>query len=174
MKKILFSLILALTATTAFAMFEDWQVGIRPNAMAGAYTAIANDVEGVRWNPSGLAELKGWQTVAYAKRLWNIPGLVNQTLTAGREFGNWGGVAVSVQQVGCDWESDQRSAVARFQTERPAGVRLQYQRLPAVARAVRFGDHRRCRHRPDGPGLPQMADRRLRPQPQPSQPGQAP
>jgi hypothetical protein len=107
MRKILISIILALTATTAFAMFEDWQVGIRPTAMAGCYTAIANDVEGVRWNPSGLAEIKGWQTVAYGKRLWNIRGLTNQTLTAGRELGKWGGVAVSAQQVGCDWEADQ-------------------------------------------------------------------
>ncbi|HTY08010.1 MAG TPA: hypothetical protein VMF29_02475, partial [Candidatus Edwardsbacteria bacterium] len=107
MRKILFSTILALCATSAFAMFEDWQVGIRPNAMAGCYTAVANDVEGVRWNPSGLAELKGWQTVAYAKQLWSVPGLMNQTLTVGRELGRWGGAAVSVQQVGCDVESDQ-------------------------------------------------------------------
>jgi hypothetical protein len=107
MKRIAFTSVLLLSAASAFAMFEDWQVGIRPNAMAGCYTAVANDIEGVRWNPSGLAEIKGWQAAGYGKRLWGIRGLINSTMTVGRELGKWGGAAVSLQQVGSDLESDQ-------------------------------------------------------------------
>lgn len=107
MKRLVLIPALLFCAATAFAMFEDWQVGIRPNAMAGCYTAVANDVEGVRWNPSGLAEIKGWQAAGYGKRLWGIRGLVNSTMTVGREFGKWGGAAVSLQQVGSDLAADQ-------------------------------------------------------------------
>ena len=106
-RTILLFTVLAIASTTGFAMFEDWQVGIRPNAMAGSYTALANDVEGLRWNPAGLAELKGWQTVVYAKQLWMIPGLTNSTLSIGNTLKKWGGAAISLQQVGCDLEKDQ-------------------------------------------------------------------
>ncbi|MBI5805031.1 hypothetical protein HZA73_03195 [candidate division TA06 bacterium] len=108
MKKILTIIFtLSLAAGNARAAFEDWQVGIRANAMSGAYTSIADDIEAVRWNPAGLAQLDSWQASAYAKRLWGVAGLTNQTASLGRSFGKWGGAAVSVQQVGCDLESDQ-------------------------------------------------------------------
>ncbi|MCU0606148.1 MAG: hypothetical protein MUF78_01675 [Candidatus Edwardsbacteria bacterium] len=112
MKKLLAILAILGAAAPAFAVFEDWQVGIRPNAMAGCYTAVANDVEGARWNPAGLAELQGWQAVGYGKRLWGIRGLVNSTATAGLAVGRWGGAAVSVQQVGSDLAKDQNLMLA--------------------------------------------------------------
>jgi len=34
-------------------------VGARANAMAGAYTAVANDLTSLYWNPAGLADVKG-------------------------------------------------------------------------------------------------------------------
>ncbi len=107
MKRYTAILALALAAAPALAVFEDWQVGIRPNAMAGCYTAVADDIEGVRWNPSGLSGLSGWQAVGYGKRLWGIRGLINSTLTVGRGIGRWGGAAVSLQQVGSDLAKDQ-------------------------------------------------------------------
>jgi len=108
MKKILTLIFLLFLASgNAMAAFEDWQVGIRANGMAGAYTSIAGGLDAVRWNPAGLAQLDSWEASAYAKRLWGISGLTNQTAGLGRDFGKWGGAAVSVQQVGCDLESDQ-------------------------------------------------------------------
>lgn len=113
MKKIALILILAaLLSAGAQAAFEDWQVGIRGNAMAGAYTAISDDIEAVRWNPAGLAGLQGWQAQVYGKRLWNIRGLVNGTGSIARSWGRWGGAGISLQQVGCDWEKDQAMTLA--------------------------------------------------------------
>lgn len=100
-------LILTLALGTAHAAFEDWQVGIRSSAMSGAYTAVADDIDAVRWNPAGLSQFDSWQASVYAKRLWGVAGLTNQTLSIGRKFGKWGGAAVSAQQVGCDLETDQ-------------------------------------------------------------------
>jgi hypothetical protein len=108
MKKILAVIfILALALGSARAAFEDWQVGIRPTGMSGAYTAVADDIDAVRWNPAGLAQLDSWQASVYAKRLWGVAGLTNQTASIGRRFGQWGGAAISAQQVGCDLETDQ-------------------------------------------------------------------
>jgi hypothetical protein len=100
-------LILILTVGTSQAAFEDWQSGIRPNGMAGAYTAVADDIEAVRWNPAGLSAIESWQASVYAKKLWGVAGLYNQTLGLGKKVGKWGVVAVSAQQVGCDLETDQ-------------------------------------------------------------------
>lgn len=113
MKKILTIIFtVSLAAGNALAAFEDWQVGIRANAMSGAYTSVAEGLDAVRWNPAGLAQLDSWEASAYAKRLWGISGLTNQTAGLGRGFGRWGGAAVSVQQVGCDLESDQTVTVS--------------------------------------------------------------
>jgi len=108
MKKIIIALLVVLAwQTISQAAFEDWQNGIRANAMAGAYTGMAQGLDAVRWNPAGLAELKGWQAQAYAKRLWGIAGLINETAGLGKDLGKWGGMAVSVQQTGCELETDQ-------------------------------------------------------------------
>lgn len=93
--------------TAAHAAFEDWQTGIRANGMAGAYTGMAHGLDAIRWNPAGLTGLEGWQAQAYAKRLWGIAGLMNETASLGRNMGKWGGMALAVQQTGCDLETDQ-------------------------------------------------------------------
>jgi hypothetical protein len=100
-------IITIVTAVSSFAAFEDWQVGTRANGMAGAYTAVCYDLDAVRWNPAGLRGLESWQASVYAKRLWGIAGLMNETFTIGTSLGKWGGVALSAQQVGCDLETDQ-------------------------------------------------------------------
>lgn len=45
------------TGTTA-ASFLKIGVGARSIAMGGAFTAVANDISAIYWNPSGLAQLK--------------------------------------------------------------------------------------------------------------------
>lgn len=108
MKKIVLLMTAALLAGgAAQAAFEDWQVGIRAAGMSGAYVGVAEGVEAVRWNPAGLASVTGWQSAVYAKRLWGISGLTNQTLSLAAGLGRWGGGALSVQQVGCELETDQ-------------------------------------------------------------------
>jgi hypothetical protein len=54
----------------AFADFRDVEIGARPLALGGAFVSIADDANGVYWNPAGLAwvkkaELLGMMTRAY-------------------------------------------------------------------------------------------------------------
>ena len=50
------------TGTTA-ASFLKIGVGARSIAMGGAYTAAANDVSSIYWNPAGLASMGGSQAM---------------------------------------------------------------------------------------------------------------
>ena len=50
------------TGTTA-ASFLKIGVGARSVAMGGAYTAVANDVSSIYWNPAGLASMGGSQAI---------------------------------------------------------------------------------------------------------------
>lgn len=45
-------------AGTSAAPFLEMQQGARPTGMAGAYTAVADDVNSMWWNPAGLARTK--------------------------------------------------------------------------------------------------------------------
>lgn len=46
-----------LTVNCLYAAFEDTSIGGRATALAGAYTALANDVYSVYYNPAGMAQL---------------------------------------------------------------------------------------------------------------------
>ena len=112
MKRIILTLAALAITANAWAAFEDWQVGIRGNALAGAYTAVADDIEAIQWNPAGLSDINGWQASVYGKRLWGIRGLVNGTASIARSWGRWGSAGLSLQQVGSDWEKDQALSLA--------------------------------------------------------------
>ena len=71
-------------AGTRAVPFLKMESGSRAAAMAGAYTGLADDADGLFWNPSGLSGIAGEQltgtqnfsfgginheTVAYARRL---------------------------------------------------------------------------------------------------------
>jgi len=43
----------------AGAQFLKIGVGARANGMAGAYSALANDVTSMYWNPAGIADING-------------------------------------------------------------------------------------------------------------------
>jgi len=78
------------TGTTA-AKFLSIGVGPRANAMGGAYTAIANDVSAMYWNPAGIANVNEVQTLFTYTRMFadinvNYFGIV---FPAG-EFGTFG------------------------------------------------------------------------------------
>jgi len=54
--------------------FVDIGFGARPSGLGGAYTALANDVNAVVWNPAGLADLRGHEaTFSYARQLGLVP-----------------------------------------------------------------------------------------------------
>src|SRR3990167_1240689 len=47
------------SAGTSGAAFLKIGAGARPTGMGGAYSAIADDVNAVYWNPGGLSTIKG-------------------------------------------------------------------------------------------------------------------
>lgn len=60
------------TGTTA-AKFLNIGIGPRANAMGGAYSAVANDVTAMYWNPAGIANVNEVQTIfTYTKMFADI------------------------------------------------------------------------------------------------------
>jgi len=58
---------------TGWADFEDLGVGARPIGMGNAYTALADDVNSIYYNPAGLAQLDESQfTSGYGKLYWGL------------------------------------------------------------------------------------------------------
>ncbi|NIM03087.1 tetratricopeptide repeat protein [bacterium] len=58
---------------TCRADFEDLGVGARPIGMGNAYTALADDVNAIYYNPAGLAQLDECQfTSGYGKLYWGL------------------------------------------------------------------------------------------------------
>jgi len=56
-----------------FAAFEDIGVGARPVSMANAFTAVADDVHSVYYNPAGLAGLTKYEVASsYGKLFWGL------------------------------------------------------------------------------------------------------
>ncbi len=58
---------------TLYAAFEDIGVGARPISMANAFTAVADDVHSVYYNPAGLAGLTRYEVASsYGKLFWGL------------------------------------------------------------------------------------------------------
>ncbi|MFB0527605.1 MAG: tetratricopeptide repeat protein [bacterium] len=70
---ILVGAILVCVWVTCRADFEDLGVGARPIGMGNAYTALADDVNAIYYNPAGLAQLDECQfTSGYGKLYWGL------------------------------------------------------------------------------------------------------
>ncbi|MDH5661400.1 MAG: tetratricopeptide repeat protein [Elusimicrobiota bacterium] len=70
---ILVGAILVCVRVTCWADFEDLGVGARPIGMGNAYTALADDVNAIYYNPAGLAQLDECQfTSGYGKLYWGL------------------------------------------------------------------------------------------------------
>jgi len=70
---ILMGAILVCVRVTCRADFEDLGVGARPIGMGNAYTALADDVNAIYYNPAGLAQLDECQfTSGYGKLYWGL------------------------------------------------------------------------------------------------------
>lgn len=70
---LLMGAILVCVQGTCWADFEDLGVGARPIGMGNAYTALADDVNAIYYNPAGLAQLDECQfTSGYGKLYWGL------------------------------------------------------------------------------------------------------
>ena len=101
-------LVLGLTASPLRA-FDEFSVGARPAALSGAFTAVADDVHSVYYNPAGLGLLPRPELTAYYARLF--PNLSDQTRTALTFLGGasplpfdgrWGGVGLGYTEFRVD------------------------------------------------------------------------
>ncbi len=59
MKQLLISMILVLNAAMLLAVFDDYQPSARARGMGNAYTAVADDINSIFYNPAGLALTPG-------------------------------------------------------------------------------------------------------------------
>jgi long-subunit fatty acid transport protein len=100
--------ILSFLSSPLFA-FDEFPVGARPAGMGEAFTAVADDVHSLYYNPAGLASLYRPEVTAYYAR--PFPSLSDQTKTA-QTFINitipipknnhWGGLGVEYQEFRVD------------------------------------------------------------------------
>ncbi len=54
---------------TTSAVFLKLEQGVRPLSMGGAFTAAADDVNAVLWNPAGLSQLAGFE-MTFTHNMW--------------------------------------------------------------------------------------------------------
>lgn len=89
--------------------FDEFPVGARPAAMGEAFTAVADDVHSLYYNPAGLASLYRPEATAYYARPY--PGLSDQSKTAHTfvgaampipKNGRWGGLGIGYQEFRVD------------------------------------------------------------------------
>jgi competence ComEA-like helix-hairpin-helix protein len=99
MRRILYSRIILITffiagiSNTLHAAFEYKESGARAAALAGAYTAVADDAEAVWWNPAGLRFCRNIQANTLYSNLYNMEDLkyVNFSMAVPTlVLGTWG------------------------------------------------------------------------------------
>ncbi|MBK8575542.1 MAG: hypothetical protein IPN90_07665 [Elusimicrobia bacterium] len=109
MKTILLWPFTALLFSGPLFAFDEFPVGARPAALGEAFTAVADDVHSLYYNPAGLASLYRSEVTAYYAR--PFPGLSDQSKTA-QTFvgaalplpadGRWGGFGVGYHEFRVD------------------------------------------------------------------------
>jgi len=93
-------LLLALVSsgTSLYAQFEDTGAGARPSGMGNAFTALANDVHGIYYNPAGLGALTRAEfTSEYARLYWKLDdgsNLGDSLIAYVHPLGKWGTAGV--------------------------------------------------------------------------------
>jgi hypothetical protein len=90
---------------TSGAAFLKIDVGARPAAMGGAFTAVADDVNATAWNPAGLGTLKSAQFTTVQSQ-W-IQGMKHHFLAGAlpTRLGTWGLSLTSLSVDGIDRRS---------------------------------------------------------------------
>lgn len=94
----------------AYAIFEDNESGVRAEGMGGGFTAVADDISAIDFNPAGLAFLKEKQFQGFYKLLYGGAGANLHTVEAGVgvPIRQWGGIGFRIQETGFEPQS-QRS-----------------------------------------------------------------
>ncbi|MGB9742183.1 MAG: UPF0164 family protein [candidate division WOR-3 bacterium] len=103
-------LLLLLLIIPGYAIFEDSESGPRAEGMGGSFTAVADDIGAVDFNPAGLALISEKQFLGFYKLLYGGVGVNLHTIQAGAgvPVRNLGAIALRFQETGFKLQS-QRS-----------------------------------------------------------------
>jgi hypothetical protein len=83
------------------SQFSDIETAARPLGLCGAYTALAEGVEAIRYNPAGIARVSGWEVGSSYKHKWSgVEGLHSLSLGFVKSLGDKGNVGVHVTEFG--------------------------------------------------------------------------
>ncbi len=119
------SVVAALLAMPAAAMFEEDESSIRAAGMAGAFTAVADDASAAWFNPAGLYQVNNCQFHGFYRLLYGGVGVNLHTGHAG--FGlptrRIGTVVLSLQETGYELHSERMLSLAHgFRLAKDIGV----------------------------------------------------
>lgn len=90
----------------SFGLYEDIATGVRPTALSGAFTALAEGPEAVHFNPAGLDVIKNFSFTGYYKSLYGgISGLHNMGFTLAKKIST-SSLALTLQEIGADLEGE--------------------------------------------------------------------
>jgi hypothetical protein len=103
-------LLLVILFLPGYAIFEDNESGVRAEGMGGSFTALADDISAVDFNPAGLAQVRERELQVFYKLLYGGVGVNLHTIQAGAGVpaGRFGTVAFRLQETGFEFQS-QRS-----------------------------------------------------------------
>ena len=85
-------------AGTSGAQFLKIDVGARPSGMGGAFTAVADDITSIAWNPAGLSDISINEISFMHNRLFDGEAAHNFA-AYGHSFDEWGGFGLSYVDV---------------------------------------------------------------------------
>jgi hypothetical protein len=86
-------LILFLGVSFGGAALIDWEIGVRPQGMGGAFVAVVDDGNAPYWNPAGLAQVKTLHQVMVMQSLSKLRG--NLRYLSYTYNTKWGGIGLS-------------------------------------------------------------------------------
>jgi hypothetical protein len=119
---------LLLLACAAQANFIETELGARAIGMGGAFTAVADDVTALHWNPAGLAAAPGIQVFGMRTSVYSVKGLSEDAALVSYGLGR-SGFAFGWMRTGAENLYNEDTLLAGYGTETPidgltAGVTL--------------------------------------------------
>ncbi|OYD16037.1 hypothetical protein CH330_03890 [candidate division WOR-3 bacterium JGI_Cruoil_03_51_56] len=107
-RNVLFFSAVLFLVVPCWAMFEENGVGVRPEGMAGAFTAVADDVSAASFNPAGLFQVGKYEVQGFYKLLYGGAGVNLHSVSAAgcMPLGRFGSFGLSAQETGFELHSE--------------------------------------------------------------------
>lgn len=110
--------VLLVLAGAARGNFLEVELGARAMGMGGAFTAVADDVTALHWNPAGLAGLDGFQFFGMRTSVYSVDGLSEDAALASYASGGRG-YGLGWMRTGAEDLYNEDTLLAGFGTETP-------------------------------------------------------